>query len=93
MAILVCLLNLVIWAMIILFILWIVTLVLSMFIPGVPLLVPFPGSPAAAGGSRVLSLLYLAIGLILLINFLICAFGGGQETLLPPIWTGSMRMR
>jgi|HubBroStandDraft_6_1064221.scaffolds.fasta_scaffold4314997_1 hypothetical protein len=91
MAILVCLLNLVIWAMIILFVLWIVTVVLSMFIPGVPTLVPFPGQPAAGGG-RVLSLLYLAIGLILLINFLICAIGGGH-TLLPPIWTGGMEMR
>jgi hypothetical protein len=89
MMILVCLLNLVIWAMIILFVLWIVTLVLSMFIPGVPTLVPFPGSPPA-GASRVLSLLYLAIGLILLISFLICAFGGEHATLLPPIWTGGM---
>ena len=82
MMILVCLLNLVIWAMIILFVLWVVTLVLSMFIP-------VPGSPPA-GASRVLSLLYLAIGLILLINFLICAFGGEHATLLPPIWTGGM---
>lgn len=88
MPILVCLLNLVIWAMIVLFILWIVTLVLSMFIPGVPMLTPWPGAPAG-GDSRVLGLLYLAIGLILLINFLICAFGGGQ-TLLPPLWTGGM---
>ena len=52
MMILVCLLNLVIWAMIILFVLWIVTLVLSMFIPGVPTLVPFPGSPPAGASCQ-----------------------------------------
>jgi hypothetical protein len=34
------------------------------------------------------ALVYLLVGLLLLLNFLICAFGGGAHTLLPPIWMG-----
>ena len=83
MHVLVCLLNLVFYAMIALFVLWVVGLVLGMFIPGINI---WPTNPPA-GPNRVLSLLYLFIGLILLINFLLCAFGGGG-TILPPLWTG-----
>lgn len=83
---LVCLLNLIFYAIIALFVLWIVGLVIGMFIPSFPSLVPNPGQPA---GSRVITLIYLFVGLVLLINFLMCAFGGGEvHPLLPPLWNG-----
>lgn len=78
-----CLLNLIFYAIIALFVLWVVGLVVGMFIPGVPGLLPI-GQPAGSP-NRVITLVYLFIGLILLINFLMCAMGEGQG-LLPPLY-------
>jgi hypothetical protein len=85
MLLLTCLVNLVFYAIIALFVLWVLSYVLSMF--GFPGVWPGAGNPPAG---PVVSLVYLLIGLILLLNFLICAFGGGHP-ILPPIWTGEMR--
>ena len=84
MLLLTCLVNLVFYAIIALFVLWIVSYVIGMFIPGTPTLVPLQPN----GGNRVVTLVYLLVGLILLLNFLMCAFGGGHGGILPPIWTG-----
>ena len=81
-----CLVNLVFYAIIALFFLWVIGYVLGMFIPG------FPGLwPGTAPGYPMVSLVYLLIGLILLLDFLMCAWGGGAHTILPPLWTGGMR--
>ena len=79
-----CLINLIFYAIIALFVLWIVSYIIGMFIPGVPTLVPLSAEPSAG---RIVTLVYLLVGLILLLNFLLCAFGGGGErSLLPPLW-------
>jgi len=75
-----CLVNLVFWAIIALFVLWIVGFVIGMFIPGFGL---WPGQPS---GSRAITLVYLLVGLILLLNFLLCAMGNGGHAILPPLW-------
>lgn len=80
MGILICLLNLVIDAVIALFIVWAVSYILSFF--GFPML-SFPPNPE----NRFVTLILFAIGLILFINFLICAFGGGHPPI-PPFYTG-----
>lgn len=90
MMLLVCLLNLIFYAIIILFVLWVLSLVIGMFIPGIAMF-PVPGNPAVQPG-RVLTLVYLLIGIVLLINFLLCAFGGGGHELLPPLWNGGYGM-
>lgn len=78
-----CLVNLVFYAIIALFVLWVLSYVLSMFgFPGL-----WPASAAPPGGP-VVSLVYLLIGLILLLNFIICVWGGGAHPILPPLWTG-----
>lgn len=84
MNILECLVNLVFYAIIALAVLWVVSYVLSMF--GFPGIWPNAQNPPA---SPIINLIYLLIGLILLSNFVICAWGGsGMHPLLPPIWTG-----
>jgi hypothetical protein len=92
MLLLVCLLNLIFYAIICLFVLWVLGLILGMFIPGFPSFAPMFGQPAG-GPNRAISLVYLLIGIILLINFLLCAFGGGGHELLPPLWNGGYGMR
>jgi len=79
-----CLLNLVLYAAIAIFVLAVLGFVLSFFIPGFPQIVPYPGSPPPQ--NTFISLIYLFIGLVLLINFLICAFSGSEHMLLPPLW-------
>jgi hypothetical protein len=93
MMLLVCLLNLIFYAIICLFVLWVLGLILGMFIPGFPTFGPNFGQPAAASPGRAISLVYLLIGIVLLINFLLCAFGGGGHELLPPLWNGGYGMR
>lgn len=85
--ILICLLNLVLWAAIFLFAILILTFVFSLFIPGLPII--YPGAPQPANGGRIVQLLYIAIGLILLISFIMCCTG---EPLLP-VLLGAGRLR
>jgi hypothetical protein len=82
MLLLTCLVNLVFYAIIALFTLWLLGYILGMFIPGFPGL--WPGTP----GTPIVSLVYLLIGLILLLNFLICFMGGGHGGILPELWMG-----
>ena len=77
-----CLVNLVFYAIIALFVLWVLSYVLSLF--------GFPGAnlwPAPGSASPIVSLVYLLIGLILLLNFVVCVWGGGAHPILPPLWT------
>ena len=79
-----CLINFVLLAACALLALWIVTLVMSFFIPGIPVLVPFPGqAPMPAG----VSLVYLAVGLILFLNLILCVMSGGSHEMIPMLWT------
>jgi hypothetical protein len=86
--VLICLLNLVLWAAAFLFAILILTFVFSLFIPGLPII--YPGAPQPQGGSRVVQLLYVAIGLVLLINFIMCCTGA---PLLPILLGGGRGMR
>ena len=77
-----CLLNMVLWAAVILFVLLVVSLILSLFWPGVPVLIPWPGQAPAPTQSRALSFFYVLVGIILLINFILCCYGSPW---LPPL--------
>jgi hypothetical protein len=82
MLLLACLLNLVLYAVIALFVLWVVGYIMSFFMPGFPSLFPLSGTPQP----RMLALVYFLIGLVLLINFLMCAMSSGGHEVLPPLW-------
>jgi hypothetical protein len=80
-----CLLNLLLWALIVLFALFILSVIFGWFIPGIPTLAPWNQSPDAGG---ILSKVYFVVGVFLLINFILCCLGHGQGGFLPPLLTG-----
>jgi hypothetical protein len=79
MSVLICLANLIAWALAIAVVLWVLWYVFSQFSGGPE---PTP-SPAWYPPQRIINLLCLLVIFILLINFIICVKGGEGSMFLP----------
>jgi hypothetical protein len=90
MMLLACLANLIINVLILVFVMWALQLILGFLWPGGPALVPWGYAPGQQP-NRFVSAVYVLVGMLLLINFLMCALGDGA--LIPPLYHGGYGMR